>query len=756
MKTCLCSTVGLMAVLTPLFAQGAIPHPPNPAALGVDQRLGEGLFRSPIHTQPRDERLGEYGVWASGDDYKVSFHDGFTFFPLVGSESGNLPWRWKTTKIAVGEEPIADVSRVECSHGDWRYEYRFPGITEAYDVLPNAVEQTFVLSRRPVGTGDLTIEGAITTSLVAAPVSAAVQELVFVDAGGKPRVRYGKAMAIAADGTSVPVTTQFDGARVRLVVPGGWLATAAMPVVVDPLTAAITLSTAPSGADAQQASIHRQDETARNTVVAFVRQFAAGDFDVFAVSCMADMSSPLPWMNDLTANWSSMTPDVTFVAGVDRWVVTTWRHTATEDRLRAYFHARDDSALNSGTFDSSYNPGTEHVSFPAMGGTSHPTVGTFAVAVYRMDPFFGNSASSQIHAATVDAWNRVITGRQIVEDVLDSDNPDVNCQVGWGENGWIVAYAARSSAIDDFDVYCRRVTIEPVATVSSRVLVGPDSLGDKMRVAVQGWDGRYLVAMLQDVGVETNGVHFARNVLTARLDWSQTGGPTVAPHRTPVAMVAQEVTHLALGFDGTSRSHWCLLYDSGGFTSPPVTSWKRLGHSGGMVEQGSLGAPRFHPAVSWNGVDNEFQIVSCTSDAVGTLYASRLQQSPNAWHLEYGAACGPGTIGSSTLPIMGSEFYRVELAAAPPQQIALLCFSGGSGSVSLAPIGAANCVMNLASLDVTLAAVTDATGACGFTFALPDAPAFFGDLYWQFVYLWPAAPTPLAIGATKGLRASVR
>lgn len=747
---------GLMAVAAPLPAQGAISHPSNEVALGATQRLGSGVFRSPIHTQPRDERLGEYGVWAAGDDYKVSFHDGFTFFPLVGAESVNLPWRWTTTRIAVGDEPFADVAWASCHHTDWRYEYRFSGVTEAYDVLPNAVEQTFVIARRPAAGGDLQIEGTILTSLVAAPVAAAVQELVFVDAGGKARVRYGKAMAIAADGSSVPVTTGFDGAHVRLVVPGDWLATAAMPVVVDPLTAAVTLSNAPSGADAQQTSIHRQDETARNTVVAFARQFAAGDFDVFAVSCTADMQLPLPWMNDLTANWSSMTPDVTFVAGADRWVVTTWRHTATDDRLRAYFHDRDNTVLNSGTFDSSYNPGTEHVSFPAVGGTSHPTVGTFAVAVYRMDPFFGNSAISQVHAATVDAWNRVITGRMVVEDVLDADNPDVNCQLGWGENGWVVAYAARSSAIDDFDVYCRRVTIEPSATVSPRVLVGPDSLGDKLRVAVQGWDGRYLVAMLQDVGVETNGVHFARNVLASRLDWSASGLPVVAPHRTPVAMVVQEVTHLALGFDGTSRSHWCLLYDSGGFTTPPATSFKRLGHSGGTVEQGTLGAPRFHGAVSWNGVDNEFQITTGTSDAVGTLYANLLRQSPNAWHLEYGAACGPGTIGSSTLPIMGSEFYRVELASAPPQQLALLCFSGGSGATSLAPIGAPNCVMNLASLDVTLAGLTDATGALGFTFALPDAPAFFGDLYWQFVYLWPAAPTPLTIGATKGLRASVR
>jgi hypothetical protein len=359
-----------------------------------------------------------------------------------------------------------------------------------------------------------------------------------------------------------------------------------------------------------------------------------------------------------------------------------------------------------------------------------------------------------VHAVTVDATARVILGRQVVEDVDDADSPNVNCQIGWGEDGWIVVYAARSSAIDDYDVFARRVAVQPQHAVTARVRVGPDNLGDKLRAVVQGWDGRYLVAMLQDVGPETNGQHFAREVLTARLDWpSLTATPSVAPHRNSASSAQQNLTRLALGYDGNSRSHWCLTFDSGGFGLPMVTNAKRLGWSGGIVESTALGTGEYHTALAWNGAANAFVILACSGDKV--LQRSWLP-SQHAWHALYGSGCGNGAISSPTMPYPGSQFYRVELSAAPPQQLALLCFSSGPGGVSLASIGAPNCMLNLASLEVTLGFVTDGSGAAGFTMALPDSPLFVGDIYWQWVYLWPAAPTPLTIGATQGLRSSVR
>ena len=56
--------------------------------------------------------------------------------------------RWRTTSAKVGEvELVQDAPQHH--RADFRYEYRFGPITEAYDVLAEGLEQTFVLHQRP-------------------------------------------------------------------------------------------------------------------------------------------------------------------------------------------------------------------------------------------------------------------------------------------------------------------------------------------------------------------------------------------------------------------------------------------------------------------------------------------------------------------------------------------------------------------------------------------------------------------------------
>jgi hypothetical protein len=461
-------------------------------------------------------------------------------------------------------------------------------------------------------------------------------------------------------------------------------------------------------------------------------------------------------MADLGA-WSSMMPDVAFVGGADRWIVGMWRHFATEDRVRVYFHDRENLTLNSGTLNSSHNPTGEFATFPAVAGSSHPTQGTTGYLVYRMDPIYGNSPVSKVHGLEIDAQNRTVAAAaQVVAGAhADAENPDINCQRGWGENGWVVVWQERASANDDYDVFA--VGVEwPTLVLSGRTQVGPDNLGDKVRPVVQGWDGRFLVAMLQDVTPETYGHFYGRNILAARVDWAGgTSLPQAAPHRNVGSTPAQGLTQLELGFDGVTRSHWCLAFDRDALTGVSSTV-HRLGYTGAVTEVAFLGAGNYHTAVTWNGPAREFQLVAAHNGPNGVVNGLRLQQPSTTWHLIYGNSCGPGVIGSSTMPYPGSEFYRVDLESAPQSVVGALCFSATGGSLELGPIGAPNCWSNLGSLDVMLPIVTNSTGEASFTMPLPDAPLFLGDLHWQFLYMWPAAPTPFAIGTTRGLRASVR
>ena len=752
-------------VVLALLAQGLtaqermVPSPaPQPMPIPIGGALGGHPFRVPIHTLQADERFGEYGRWASGDDYKVSFHDGFVFHPILGmAYPENLPWRWTTRSITVGGKPVVDLSSPEHEHTDWRYEYRFRGVTEAYDLRPDGVEQTFVIAERPWQAGDLVVEGRIDTALVARPTQAAHQEIVFADAAGKPLVRYGKAFAFDAQGVTVAITTEFDGDSIRLVVPGDWLAAARFPVTVDPLTSIVEIAFSSGNAAPERAAIHREDESSvLGTMVVYTRAASASDSDVFAKLCSADFQQAHLAFVDVGSGWSDLFPDVAFVGGADRWAIGWWRHTGAEDRVRAYFHDRENTVPNSGVLASNHNPGTEHASFPTVGGRSHPTLGTDGVMVYRMDPFFGNSSTSELRLVQLDAVNRTFGGSSLVAAApLDAEAPDVNCQIGWGDDGWIVTYQARTSAIDDYDIYIDRISANGFG-LAGATWIGPNDLGDKVRPVVQGWDGRYLVAMLSDVTPEIHGNHFARAVIAARLDWHDNRSqPRQYLHRTVATSPNQDLTRLNLGFDGVSTSHWCLVFDSNVFTWA-TAQVRRLGFSGAVTESADLGAPTYHAAVTWNGPAREFLIVNCNNTLGAPVQARRFQYSNASWNLVYGTGCGPGTITSDTMPFPGTQFYRVRLENAPPGQLGMLGFAFTAGSTALDPIGAPNCTDNRGAGAAYLPASTDPIGAATFTVALPDSPLFLGDVYWQFVYMWPSAPTPLPIGVTRGMRSSVR
>ena len=45
-------------------------------------------FYVPLHTSEDDPISGPYGLWASGPNYKASFHDGLAFYPVRGPDRG--------------------------------------------------------------------------------------------------------------------------------------------------------------------------------------------------------------------------------------------------------------------------------------------------------------------------------------------------------------------------------------------------------------------------------------------------------------------------------------------------------------------------------------------------------------------------------------------------------------------------------------------------------------------------------------------
>ena len=155
----------------------------EPAATQIPQPEDGGLL-APIHTAPEgEEELGPYGLWAAGDDWKASFHDGFSFYPVLGREAPrNLPLRWRSTSW--GPAGSVDPHRpseslVEERWTATRFERSFGGqVVEAYDLSAEGVEQTFTLNTPFRGGQDLEIAGALVSPLSAAVRPASHGELV--------------------------------------------------------------------------------------------------------------------------------------------------------------------------------------------------------------------------------------------------------------------------------------------------------------------------------------------------------------------------------------------------------------------------------------------------------------------------------------------------------------------------------------------------------------------------------------------------
>jgi len=115
--------------LLPCFAPSQDPRPVH--------TVFDGRLRVPIHEAPSG-RGEPRELWAAGPLYKASFHDGFAYHaPGIDGPGKAAAWRWETTRIRLGGRDLIaprDLARPVHGHTEWRYEYRYPGVVEAYDV----------------------------------------------------------------------------------------------------------------------------------------------------------------------------------------------------------------------------------------------------------------------------------------------------------------------------------------------------------------------------------------------------------------------------------------------------------------------------------------------------------------------------------------------------------------------------------------------------------------------------------------------
>ena len=228
----------------PSFPTGTAPARPalDPAAV-VRSPKDNGPHEARGALQVVDRGVMHYAtsndgsLWARGAQYKIGFDAaGAIYLPAFGRNAPHdLPHGLSPDRVSVGGASIEFERAASARRDGDRVSIDRGAFVEGYELRPESVEQTFVFSSLP-RTGDL---------LVHIPVASELEGFTTAEGlefrGGLGRVTYGRATAIDGAGRRATAATELEGGAITIRVDAGFLATATMPLTIDPLVSTFNI-----------------------------------------------------------------------------------------------------------------------------------------------------------------------------------------------------------------------------------------------------------------------------------------------------------------------------------------------------------------------------------------------------------------------------------------------------------------------------------------------------------------------------------
>ena len=223
-----------------------------------------------------DRPASDGPLWAIGRDWKASFDGtGFTYVPFFGANAPrNFPMRLELASARVGGELLALPSGIPTQHGYAVHTAR-GGLVEVVDLGLHEVEQSFVFESLP-NRGAVTVDVRFTSELAGQPTDGGLR---FANEFGA--VDYTKAIAVDAEGRSLPLPIQWDSGVARIEIPAAFVATAKLPLVLDPLiTTNVSIAPgAPTGQAQTDPDVATIQSAGGRSLVIWRRQWSATDQD---------------------------------------------------------------------------------------------------------------------------------------------------------------------------------------------------------------------------------------------------------------------------------------------------------------------------------------------------------------------------------------------------------------------------------------------------------------------------------------------
>ncbi len=316
-------SLGLAAGALPQDAPQGQPIPTRAAPVSV-LRAAHGLFDAGATTGG--------GIRGGGADYKVDCTDrGIDYVPALGRRASRpYPFRLTLESVGRGAATACDrahlVPRAPRREGARAVYDRAPGLCERCEVRADGVELSYRFAAPLAGHGDLVVRLRLETDLALQPADGRAG--LRFHAEGLGGVRVGGVTGIDALGRSAAGGLRLEGDHLELSLPQAFVASAAYPLVLDPLIGTDFLVETGGWDDINPDVAY--DQTNDVYLVCWQREFAATDVDIRAqrVDSAGGLVGSFLAVRSPSSGAVAINPTVGNVAQTDRFLVA-WQEGAS-------------------------------------------------------------------------------------------------------------------------------------------------------------------------------------------------------------------------------------------------------------------------------------------------------------------------------------------------------------------------------------------------------------------------------------------
>lgn len=363
---------------TPFVGQAPRKAPPiDPALLGADGPVSPLAGKHGVdHSKMYYDAPGDGSIWARGAHFKASFDEtGATYYPLFDSnQPRHYPIALSPDAVTLDGQSVAFERSATATRTENTIAIDRGAFVETYELAPDSIEQTFVFRSLPRN-GDLVVHVPLASELTAIHGADGIE--LYSDLG---HVRYGRAIAIDAAGRRSDAATALEDGSISIRVDRNFLATAALPLVIDPVVSTFPLDDTSYNDFFPDVAY---DATTQRWVCVYNEQAAAGDLDVYYEMCNAAGSSM--WGNYVNVNNASWAdPKVANLRSATQFLCVAAVNGSGSREIRGRTIEADIAAMSNEFFISNGSETGAKMN-PSVGGDPYPNGPAYYCVAYERE-----------------------------------------------------------------------------------------------------------------------------------------------------------------------------------------------------------------------------------------------------------------------------------------------------------------------------------------------------------------------------------